>query len=206
MNFNSYNNYNPYQMAAGSASLIGGLFGNSGAPSQSGYNEINRYAGKAEDVQNPYLQAGNEAIPQYQDWLKTMQDPAAFINNLSSQYSTSPQEQYAQQQAMRSGTNAASANGLSGSTPNEMQMQQNSANISNQYMNQWLQNVLGINTEYGHGTADLMHQGATSANALTNLYGNLANASAKYAQGSTQGNQNDKWNSIAGGAALASMF
>ena len=77
----------------------------------------------------------------YQDWLQTQKDPSKFINDQMANYQESPYAHYLQQQSMRAGQNAASASGLSGSTPLMQQMQQNSGQIASGDMNQWLQNV-----------------------------------------------------------------
>lgn len=165
------------------------MFGSSN-PYSSAMDQFSQFTNKAESAQNPFLQAGQNAIPGYQNWLNTMQDPSAFINNLMGGYQESPWAQYEQQQAMRAGTNAASASGLSGSTPMALQMQQNASNISSQDMNQWLQNVLGINTQYGSGLNNLMGIGQNSANALTGFYGNMANDMGQAAYGKQAYNNN----------------
>jgi phage tail tape-measure protein len=93
-----------------------------------------------------------------------------------------------------------------GSTPLMEQMQQNSANIASGDMNNWLQHVLGINTQYGQGQQNLMNMGANSANALTNMYGDMGRQMGEAAYGKAAGNQQDMWNKIGGAAQLAMMF
>jgi hypothetical protein len=149
------------------------LFGDPSKPYNEAGKEFEKYYNQAREYQQPYYEAGTGAIPQYQDYLKKMSDPAKYINNLTKQYSTSPQEQYAQDQAMRAATNAASSSGLIGSTPYQLQAQQNAGDIANQYQNQWLQNVLGINSQYGAGLGNLMGMGQGGANQITNLLSSL---------------------------------
>jgi hypothetical protein len=175
------------------------MFGSSN-PYNAAMNQFSQFTNKAENAQNPFLQAGQNAIPGYQNWINSMQDPSAFINNLMGGYNESPWAQYEQQQAMRAGTNAASASGLSGSTPMAQQMQQNASNISSQDMNQWLQNVLGINTQYGSGLNNMMGYGAGAANALTGFYGNMADAMGGAAFGK-QASQNNGMANIFGDLA-----
>lgn len=128
--------FNAGGAGAGIAQLLSGLFGNSAGP----YHEYMDWEKK-----------GLEGYKPYEDWLNTQKDPSGFINHLMSQYQESPYAKYQQQQSIRAGQNAGSAAGLTGSTPLAQQLQQNASNISSQDMNTWLQNVLGINTQYGQG-------------------------------------------------------
>lgn len=192
-------------LAGGASGLLGGLFGDSGAPYDKAMDQYQQWANKAQQAQNPFFNAGKGAIPDYQNWLQGQKDPAAFMNNLQSQYKASPYSQYLQQQAMRGGQNAASASGLMGSTPLMEQMQQNSANIASGDMNQWLQNVLGINTQYGQGQQNLITGGQNAANSLTNMYGQMGQQMGDAAYGKEAGGQQDMWNML-GGAAQLAMF
>jgi hypothetical protein len=87
-----------------------------------------------------------------------------------------------------------------------MQGQQNAQNISSQDMGNWLQNVLGINSQYGQAQGNLMQGGQNSANALTGLYGNAGSwlGNQAYNQGAAQ--NNDFWNLLGGGLKLGSSF
>lgn len=190
-------------LAPGAASLFSGLFMDAGAPYEAAKGPYNEYMGKAQTAQNPFYQAGTNAIPNFQNWLSGMQNPSEFINHLMSQYQQSPWAKYQQDQAMRAGTNAASASGLIGSTPFAQQLQQNASNISSQDQNQWLQNVLGINTQYGAGQQNLMTQGANSANALSNLFSRQGEGLGNLAYGQQMGENQNIGNIIAG---LTSFF
>jgi hypothetical protein len=194
------------QMMSGLGGLLGGLFGDSGAPYDAAMDQYQQWGNKAQNVQNPFLQAGQGGINNYQNWLQGQQNPSQFINNLMGQYQQSPWAKYQQQQAMRMANNMGSASGLTGSTPLQLQAQQNASNISSQDMNQWLQNVLGINTQYGQGQQNLVQGGQGAANALTNMYGDMGKNMGEAAYGKEAGNQNDMWNLIGGGLQLGSMF
>jgi hypothetical protein len=190
-------------IGSGIGGLLGGLFGDSGAPYGAAMDEYERWANKAQGVQNPFLQAGTGAIPQYQEWLNKMKDPSGFMNNLMGNYQQSPYARYLTNQSLHAGQNAASASGLSGSTPFLQQMQQNAGNISSGDMNNWLQKALGINSQYGQGVGNMMNMGQNSANALTNMYGDMGKSMGEAAYGQKAGQNGDFWNAIGGGAQLA---
>ena len=155
--------------AQGLPDIFYGLFGNAGKPYEAAENVLNRNLPEAKGYQNPFYNMGVGAIPQFQDWLGRMKNPSDFINNLMGGYQESPFAKYQQNQAVRAATNAGSASGLTGSTPMAQFMQQNARDISSQDMNQWLQNVLGINTQYGAGLGAQVGGGQNAANQLTQL-------------------------------------
>jgi len=191
---------------SGAGSFLGGMFGDSGKPYDAAMQQYQQWANKAEGAQSPYLNAGKGAIGDYQQWLQGQKDPSGFINNLMGGYQESPYAKYLQQQSMNAGQNAASASGLMGSTPMLQQMQQNAGNIASQDQNQWLQNVLGINTQYGQGQNNLMTGGQNAANSLTNLYNQMGQNMGQAAYGKEAGKQNDFWNTVGGGIGMIGSF
>ena len=163
--------------------ILNGLFGNAGQPYSDASDIFSQYFPQLQGYQQPFYQAGVNAIPGYENWLQGMQNPSGFINNLMGQYQESPYAKYQQQQGIRTAQNLGSATGLAGSTPLQLQAQQNAQNISSQDMNTWLQNVLGINTQYGAGLGNLMSQGQGSANSLSSALQNYMNSQAGLAYG-----------------------
>lgn len=191
---------------SGIGGLVGGMFGDSGKPYDAAMRQYKDWDAKAQGTQQPFLDAGTGAIPQYQQWLKGQQDPSKFINEQMSNYQESPYAQYLQQQSMRAGQNAASASGLMGSTPMMLEMQQNAGNIANQDQNQWLQNVLGINTQYGQGQQNLMQGGQNAANSLSNINMQMGDRMGQAAYGQQAGKKQDWWNTIGGGLSMIGSF
>lgn len=183
-------------------SIIQGLTGGSSKPYDKAMDEYQKWIGKGEGVMQPYQNAGVGAIGNYQNWLKGQQDPSKFINNLMSGYQESPYAKYMQQQSMNAGINAGSASGLTGSTPLMQQLQQNAGNIASQDQNQWLQNVLGINTQYGQGQNNLMQGGQNAANSLLNMYNQAGQNMGQAQYGRQDAKNNDFWSMINGFGGL----
>lgn len=190
--------------------IASGLMGNSGAPFEAGEDQLNQYYNQAQQAQNPFYQMGTGAIPGYQQWVQGMQDPSGWINKQMGNYQQSPWAQYQTQQAMRAAQNMGSASGMTGSTPLMQFAQQQAAGIGSQDMQNWLQNVLGINTMYGQGMQNQVQGGQNAANSLTNLASNMGNNMAQMEIGRTMGenkDQNDLWGGlINAGGTIASMF
>jgi hypothetical protein len=185
---------------AGLPGIMQGMFGNSGAPFEKGMDAYKPYFDEAKGYQNPFFSAGTSAIPQYQDWTKSMSNPSDFINTLMSKYQQSPWSKFQQDQNIRTSNNLGSATGLTGSTPLQMQAQQNSNNLSGEDMNQWLQNVLGVNTQYGSALGNQVGMGQNAGNSLSTLANNAGTNAGQAAYGEEAGKQQDSsalWNGIA---------
>lgn len=199
-------NFDPQQFGSGLGGFLGGIFGDSGKPYDDAMKQYQEYYNKSQQAQQPYLDAGKEGLGNYQEWLEKQKDPTKFINDTMGQYSESPYAQYLQGQSLRAGQNAASASGLSGSTPLMQQLQQNAGNIASKDQNEWLQNVLGINTQYGQGQNNLMTGGQNAANSLTNLNSQMGQQMGQAQYGKTAGKQQDFWNTIGGGLGILGSF
>ncbi len=179
--------------------FLSGLFGGSDKPYKEAGKTLEDYLRQGKDVQNPFLEAGTGAIPKFQEWLNGMKDPSGFINNLMGKYSESPWAKYQQEQAMRAAGNQGSASGMSGSTPMGQFLQQNARDISSQDMDKWLQNVLGINTQYGAGQHSLIQGGQHAADSISDLLKSFGGDIAK-AKFGEQSERNQNRNNMIGGA------
>lgn len=189
----------------GLSGLLGGLFGGHSDPYKDAMKQYQQYAGQAAGYQNPFFQAGTGAIPQYQNYLQGMSNPSEFLNNLMGQYQKSPGYDYLQDQSIKAAQNAASASGLSGSSALTQAIQQNASNLASQDMNNWLQNALGINQQYGAGLGGLLGMGQGAANQLSNIYGNLGQQMGEGAYGSRMA-KNNQMSDIFGGLGNLAMF
>lgn len=163
---NIFSSYQP-----GSAgNILYGIFGDAGSPFDEASQQMDQMFPQGQKYQMPFYKAGTDAIPNFQNWLQKMQDPSSFIKNIMGQYQESPFAKFQQDQSMRAATNMGSATGLTGSTPLMQFAQQNARDISSQDQNSWLQNVLGVNNQYGAGQQNLMGMGQNSANSLMKYF------------------------------------
>ena len=194
------------QFGSGLGGFLGGMFGDSGKPYDKAMEQYQKYMQMGQGVQQPYLDAGKEGLGNYQEWLNKQKDPSGFINGLMGNYQESPYAHMLQQQAMNAGNNSASAGGLMGSSALMQQQQQNAGQIASGDMNQWLQNVLGINTQYGQGENNLMQGGQNSANKLLDMYNNMGNKMGEQAYNKEQSKQNNMWNTIGSGIGMGLSF
>jgi len=190
---------------SGLASFFGGMFGDSGAPFGDAMKQFRKYYDQSRQTQNPFYNAGMGGMENFQKWLGGMQDPGGFINKLMGGYQESPWAKNLQNQSMRAGTNAASANGTAGSTPFAMQMQQNANNISSEDQQKWLQNALGINSQYGAGQQSLMSGGQHAGDIMSMLAQAMGGQMGSGAFGQKFGEGQNFWNMINGGLHFFGM-
>lgn len=198
--------FNAGMFGSGLGGALEGMFGHSDRPYDKAREQYDKYGQKVEDVQQPYMEAGKNALGNYQEWLNGQKDPSKFINDQMGNYNESQWAHNLQQQSVNAGNNAASASGLMGSTPMMQQLQQNAGQISSADQNQWLQNVLGINTQYGQGQNNLVNTGQNSANKLTDMYNQQGKDQAEAAYGKEAGKQHDFWSTVGGGLGMIGSF
>lgn len=189
--------------AGGLGSIFGNIFNDPRHPYSEAQRAYGPWMDRASNAYNPFYKAGTDAIGKFQGGLDQMANPSDFINKLMGNYKESDYSKYLQDQAGKAGINAASASGMIGSTPFAQQMQQNAAGIASQDMNQWLQNVLGINRDYLSGYGDLMHQGFNAATGQSNIFGQRAGDEGNLAYAKERA-ANERGKGILGG--LFSMF
>jgi hypothetical protein len=198
--------FDPQGFLGGLGGILGGLFTDSGAPYNAAGKQYQTYGQMGQNTQQPFYNAGVGALGNYQDWLNGQKDPAKFINDLVGKYQESPYTTYLKQQSENAGINAASASGLTGSTPFMQQQQQNASNISQQGLDSWLQNVLGVNTQYGQGQNNLVNTGQNSANKLTDLFNNLGGKMGEVSYGKEAGKNQDFNNTLGGILSMIGSF
>jgi hypothetical protein len=138
-------------------------------PSNFGMPYIQQIPGMARQTLNPYIKAGQQAVPGLQNqFSKLLQNPGGRVNEIGKGYQQSPGLQFAIKQALAAAGHGAAAGGYAGSPQHEFYNMQQATGLANQDYNSWMQNALG---EYNQGLAGQQ-----------NLYGTGANASNSLAQ------------------------
>lgn len=192
------------QLGGGLAGILSGIFGDPSAPYEKGEDALEKYMGQAIGAYEPWEKAGQEALGKYQDWLGGMADPAAYVGQMMGKYKQSPYARYLTDQAMRAGVNAASASGMAGSTPYTQQMQQTAEGIASGDIQNWLNNVFGVNKMYGEGLGNVMGKGYGAAGREAGIYEGMGRDIAGAEYGKEAGKQ-QRWGNILGGILGAGM-
>lgn len=157
---------------------------NAGREIKQGYEQGQGYL-------DPYNQAGRGQIDKLTGAQNRLMDPAALQAEWAKGYQMSPYAQQLQDQAKSSGMDAASSQGLLGSSSAINAIQQGSSNIMNadrqQYMNDLMTKYMG-GIGIGQG---IFGQGANAANQMSqnaNAFGQNM-AGVKFGEGNAMMNQ-----------------
>lgn len=157
-------------------------------PADAAMPYLNQIPGMEKGYYDPYINRGNEAANRLTPQFNQMtQDPAAFLENIMKGYQPSKSYQLREEEASRAAGNTAAAGGMRGSL-NDIKSQARIADsLLGDDMQQWLQNVLGIEKE---GQSGLTHFFDTGFDATKGLTGDLANVLGTQAGLSFQGQAN----------------
>jgi hypothetical protein len=116
---------------------------------------IQQAVGQATGYLSPYQQTGVSATGDLYAHLQGMADPKAYLASLTSGYQMSPAAKFQEQQGMNVLQNKAAALGLTGSGQETKDALRFSQGIASQDMQQYLNNILGINRQYMGGMQGL---------------------------------------------------
>jgi hypothetical protein len=157
-------------------------------PADAGMPYLNQIAPMEKGYYEPYIQRGNEAsktlTPQFN---QMSSDPAGFLEKLMGKYEPSRNYQLQNDEMRKSAGNTAAAGGMRGSLNDISNEARISDTLMGNDMQQWLQNVLGIQTG---GMAGLTHESDTGFNATKGLTGDLSNVLGTQAGLAFQGQAN----------------
>lgn len=131
----------------------------------------------------PYLQAGENALPQYQGMIDEMKDSPSFLDSLIKQYQPSLGYKNQYDEGQRAITQAMGAGGMYGSGDFFKALQGSGQNVANNDLQQYLANVLGIRGNAMNALGGITNQGYNSA-------ANIANIAANTGQGLAQDQTN----------------
>ena len=189
-------------------SWLSDFFSGGKNPADAAMPYLNQIPGMEKGYYDPYIQHGNEAYNTFNPKLTGMtNDPAAFLEQLMKGYEPSRGYQLQRDEALKAAGNSAASAGMRGSQNDISQSARITDSLMGQDMQQWLQNVLGIQKE---GTTGLEHLFDTGASASGALAGDLSNVLGTQAGLAFQGqaNQNKGRNDLLTGLtqALGGIF
>lgn len=173
-------------------SWVSSLFGGSkpqyqdpAASAQPYYEQMPQYI---QSYTTPYINYGLQAGQQNASQFSQMaMDPANYYNDLYSTYEPSDYYQYQSDQMAKTASNTAAAGGFSG-TESDIQKQTEQQNaLLDADWQQYLNNVLGIQSTGLQGNQQLYNTGANESNIALDDYMNMLNSQAGLAYNSTQG-------------------
>lgn len=190
---------------------LGQMFmGGGDNPSDAANKYYNRIPGMLEKYMNPYIEAGQQAIPGLESqYGQLMNDPGGRLNQMGSSYQQSPGFKFALQQALQGAGHAAAAGGMAGSPQHEQQNMQIATNLANQDYNNWIKNAMGMYGQGLEGEQGLYNRGAQTGVGLGEDIGSVfANQGGLAAAGQAGQNSanSQMWGNLLGGAAQAIPF
>lgn len=193
-------------------SLWDKLFGKQRDPSAEAMQYINQIPGQVHGAYDPYIAAGQQALPGLQGKFGEMSnDPAAFINKLMESYEPSKAYQAKRDEALRAAGNTAAAGGYRGTEEDLLNNARLTQALMGDDMQGWLNNVLGAQ---GAGLSGLQNLYQTGFGASQGLSGDLSNVLGTQGglafQGAREHNQkrNDIFSGLGGllGGAAGAYF
>lgn len=161
---------------------------------------------------SPYIQRGDSAWNIFNPIQQKMaSDPTAYLNNIMKGYQPSQGYQYQLDQMQKASGNSAAAGGTRGSIQDMTNASHIADQLSGQDMQQFLQNVLGIQDKGMSGLEDQYGMGFNASGSLAEQLSNLLGTEGSLAfQGQSQQNQskNDFMSMLEklGGAGIGAFF
>jgi hypothetical protein len=127
-------------------SLFGG---NKSNPANSAMPYLNQIPGQTSPYFQPYINAGQNALPQLQEqYGNLLSDPGSVLNKIGGGYKESPGLDFAIQKALGASGRAAAAGGMAGSPAHQQNAMELATGLANQDYGNWMNNALGL---YGGG-------------------------------------------------------
>lgn len=204
-------NSNWYQMLMGGGLLGAGLEGLSSYknPENAGMPFLNQIPGMLQGNYSPYMQAGQQALPNLQNQYSQLMDPN-FINNMGKNFQQSPGYQFEVNQATNAANRVGAAGGTLGTPAEQQALATTTSGLANQDYYNWLNHGMsaygmGLQGEQGMAQMGLNASGMMSQQMQDAL---MSQAQMAYTGQQNQNqNQSNNWGAIIGGGLdLAGML
>ena len=160
-------------------------------PSKNAMESLDKIPGTIKPYYDPYVNAGKNAIPGFQDMMKQlMENPQEFLSKMGQSYKPSPGYEWNKGQAEQSISHANAAGGLLGTPQHEQQNAEMVSGLASKDYNEYMDRImksLGIGAA---GTESLINTGGKmSGDLATNLAQALAGkAGLQYSGQASQNN------------------
>jgi len=169
-------------------SWLSKLFKGGKNPADAAMPYLDQIPGMEQQNYNPYIQRGSTAYDTMTPSLNRMTtDPTGFIDELMKHYQESQGYKLKRDEGLRAAGNTAAAGGMRGSLSDIETESRLADSLLGDDMQQWLQNVLGIQKEGLQGESHLYD---TGFDATKNLTGDLSNVLGTKASLAFQGQAN----------------
>lgn len=185
---------------------IGGLFSRGGNPAGAAAPWLNQIPGQLHENFDPYIQRGNDQYAGLNSKYGAMSnDPAGFLEQIMQQYKPSRGYQMRRNEGLEAAGNTAAAGGMRGSFGDMKNQYRLADAFMGDDMQQWLQNVMGIQNQGMGGQQNFYNQGYDANKSMAGDMSNYMNTQATNAfQGQAQSNKarQDLIQGILGGAGM----
>jgi hypothetical protein len=161
-------------------------------PADSASQYFEKIPGVVKPYLDPYIEEGKRASEVNNPLYESMsRDPNDFLNAIMRNYSPSEGYKYKERNLNKVMRNAAAQGGYSG-TPYDQEQQSTAVNgLLSQDMQQFLENIFGVQGRGLSGNEDSINRGFKASNSLADILGgNLAQLGNLSFQGQSQINQN----------------
>lgn len=177
-------------------SLLGGLFGGDDEYSGPSPEQIlEKTYGMGKETFDPYIKRGHEAQDQANRHYGNMtENPMDFLNQIISGYKPSEGYKFKEKHALNAARNSAAAGGISGTQNDQLGQAELVNGLLDQDMQQWLQNVLGIQGAGIGGLEAQAGRGFGASQSLAELLGNVGGSQAGLAFNRQETDRKNKGN------------
>ncbi len=173
-------------------------------PARAGGNELGKIQGYGQQAYNPFIQQGQQASQQLSPQYSQMAgNPTDFYNQIMQQYKPSAGFQNQADKLNQLATNKAAAGGYSGTGGDIFEHGEALQGLMGGDMQQFLQNILGIQ---GAGQAGLQHQGNMGYHAAGSLADYLGTAGGRQANYNAAGKDYSNQSMNNGLSALSGLI
>lgn len=144
-----------------------------------GLSQLQNYGQQGAGYLSPFRDAGLGQLGNLQKAIGGMMNPTQYYGDIMSHYQQSPAAQRQHEMGLNDAMSAASASGMTGSSDLLRQVNEQSQNITNQDMQKYFGNIMGINNEELGLSQGLYNTGFGASGSMAELMGNLGKAIAQ---------------------------